>query len=146
MIEYSPLYHIALSIHGPRSVRRLMLLLTSFMDETGHSDDPNLHFAGMAGFVAPLTSWQILGAMWQEILNIFQLKEPFHMKDFAHFQGQFKGWSEHRRQLLFGALVNVILKSNSVPIGALVSLEDFRTLSGRQQEMFVDPYYPGFPI
>jgi hypothetical protein len=69
------------------------------MDETGHSDDPNVHFSGMAGFVAPMAAWESFGEAWQAILDEFYLKEPFHMKDFAHFQGQFKhGWKEDEQK------------------------------------------------
>ena len=30
-----------------------MINYVSYMDETGHADDSALHFAGMAGFIAP---------------------------------------------------------------------------------------------
>jgi hypothetical protein len=80
------------------------LKMTSFMDETGHSDDPNFHFAGMAGFIAPAELWYTVGQYWQTVLKMFSLKEPFHMKDFAHSQGQFKDWKgkEERRKSLYG--------------------------------------------
>ena len=54
MVCHGQLEHIALAVHSPKSKERFMLLFTSYADETGHSDDPNFHFVGMAGFVAPL--------------------------------------------------------------------------------------------
>lgn len=61
-----------------------MLSLTSYMDETGHADDPTLHFAGMAGFVATAGAWQVFEDRWNDLLNKASLHDPFHMKDFAH--------------------------------------------------------------
>lgn len=123
-----------------------MLLLTSYMDETGHSDDPRCHFAGMAGFVAPLENWQRLGEVWQDLLDILHLKEPFHAKDFFHSQGQFKDWkgNETARKLLLSSLIDVTLYAKLVPVGAIVSVEDFNGLSERQKTAFLDPYYVAF--
>jgi hypothetical protein len=120
--------------------------LTSYMDETGHSDDPNFHFAGMAGFVAPAEHWKAFGEYWQTVLDMFELKEPFHMKHFAHSQGQFKDWKgkEERRKSLYGALVSGIVAFQPIPVGVVVSIEAFRSLSERQQQMFLDPYYVAF--
>ncbi len=69
--------------------KRKRLDLMSYMDETGHSDDPNFHFA-------------------------------------------------------YGALVTGIVTSNPIPIGVIVSVKAFRTLSERQQSAFLDPYYVAF--
>jgi len=44
---------LAMPLHDPRSRKRIMVLIESYMDETGHSDDPEFRFAGMAGFAAP---------------------------------------------------------------------------------------------
>ena len=63
------LRHLAMAIHPWNSRVRLMLMLTSYMDETGHSDDPNFHFAGMAGFVAPMETWVQFGEVWQAVLD-----------------------------------------------------------------------------
>lgn len=50
--------------------------LTAYFDESGHSDDPALHFAGMAGFVAPLIAWEIIGKLWKRVTE----GEPFCLK------------------------------------------------------------------
>jgi hypothetical protein len=136
-----------MAIHPWNSKVRLMLMLTSYMDETGHSDDPNFHFAGMAGFIAPMATWEQFGPVWQGILDDFKLKEPFHMKEFAHFQGQFEhGWKEDelKRQKLFGQLVKAIVDAEPTPMGAIVSIEDFKSLTKCQQDSFDDPYFVAF--
>ena len=143
------LRHLAMAIHPWNSRVRLMLMLTSYMDETGHSDDPNFHFAGMAGFVAPMETWVQFGEVWQAVLDDaeFGLTEPFHMKDFAHFQGQFKdGWKEDepKRRRLFSKLIASIVDAKLIPMGAIVSIEDFRSLTKCQQDSFDDPYFIAF--
>jgi hypothetical protein len=45
-----------------------MLQLTAF--EAWHSEDPALHFVGMAGFVAPLKNWQDFEEKCQPTLEI----------------------------------------------------------------------------
>ena len=120
-----------------------LLALTGYFDETGHADDPVLHFAGMAGFVAPHGAWINFENQWSDTLKNALLTEPFHMKDYAHSLGQFKGWKgkEEKRKLFFGRLLEIIRETKAKPIGAAVSLRDFETLTPEQQTQFHDPYY-----
>lgn len=115
------------------------------MDESGHSASPTLHFAGMAGFVAPSDAWQKVGATWQDVLDIFHVK-TFHAKEFAHSAGEFKEWKgkETKRRLFYYGLVSTLAESGAVPVGGIVSLEDFRSLTEAQQSNFKDPYYIAF--
>lgn len=116
-----------------------MLMLTGYMDESGHSEDPALHFAGMAGFVAPLRSWQEFEKHWQPTLDSYGLKEPFHMKDFAHSVGEFRDWGkeESKRQELFGKLIATIRKTEAKPIGTIISIEAYNSLSEPQRSVFI---------
>jgi hypothetical protein len=116
------------------------------MDETGHSDDPALHFAGMAGFVAPFEKWLAFEKEWQPTLDYYNLREPFHMKDFAHSLGQFVDWKDkkERRKELFGKLVSIIRKTEAKPIGAIVSLEAYESLHEEQRKNFHSPYMFAF--
>jgi hypothetical protein len=128
-----------------------MLLLTAYMDETGHSEDKKLHFAGMAGFVAPFKRWECFALQWQKILDDAGLKEPFHMKEFAQFRGQFEiEWNgpenKQKREEFFGKLIATIQETKATPIGAIVSVEAFRSLTLCQQSAFKDPYYIGFQL
>jgi hypothetical protein len=119
------------------------LNLVSYMDETGHSDDPALDYVGMAGFVAPLGSWEVFDAGWKDLMHNAGLREAFHMKDFAHSQGQFREWRENEplRRALFSSAMKLIVETGATPIGALVSLSGFRSLTQTQQKSFLDPYY-----
>jgi hypothetical protein len=118
-------------------------MLTAYFDETGHAADPQLSFAGMAGFVAPSAAWTSFESQWKDTLKNAQLSEPFHMKDFAHSIGQFKSWkgNEDKRRLLLRRLIEIIRETNATPIGAAVSLRDFESLTEAQQSMYRGPYY-----
>jgi len=123
--------------------------LTSYMDEAGHCDDPTRHYVGMAGFVAPAVMWEDFDVAWKAILNDFGLKEPFHMKDFAHFHGQFEvGWkgdeNKAKRDKLFGALMAAIKETEATPVGAIISVEDFNGLTKCQRDSFRGPYFIAF--
>jgi hypothetical protein len=143
--KHGALRHLALAIHPANSKQKflLMLNLTSYTDETGHPDDPTLEYVGMAGFVAPFGAWEIFEAAWDDLLRNAGLAEPFHMKDFAHSQGQFKPWKgkEELRRAFIGRAVSIIVETRGTPVGAVVSMSSFRTLTEEQQSHFLDPYY-----
>jgi len=123
-----------------------MLNLTSYMDETGHSDDPTLEYVGMAGFVAPFGAWEVFETGWGDLLRNAGLHEAFHMKEFAHSQGQFTSWKgkEEDRRAFLGRALTLITATGGTPIGAIVSLSAFRSLTKLQQSSFLDPYYLAF--
>jgi hypothetical protein len=128
-----------------------MLNLTSYMDETGHSEDPALEYVGMAGFLAPYGVWEVFEERWLNAMSNAGFTEPFHMKEFAHSTGQFSRWrdSNYRveRELFLGRLIEIILETKAMPIGAIVSIYDFRTLTPRQQRKYMnDPYYTAFQV
>ena len=142
---------LALAIHPAKSKRKLLYMasvlnLTSYMDETGHPDDPNLEYVGMAGFVAPFGAWEVFESAWEDLMRNAGLSEPFHMKDFAHSVGQFKPWKgkEEIRRAFFGWAMNLIVETRATPIGAIVSLSGFRSLTESQRSSYLSPYYIGF--
>jgi hypothetical protein len=116
------------------------------MDETGHPDDPNLEYVEMAGFVAPLGAWEVFEHGWENLMRNAGLKEPFHMKDFAHSKNQFESWKdkEELRRAFIGRAVSLIVDTAATPIGAIISLSSFRSLTKAQQTSFLNPYYIAF--
>src|SRR5437588_12986997 len=91
---------LALSIHSAKSNQRFLFMvndlnLASYMDETGHPDDPNLEYVGMAGFVASAGAWEVFEDAWHDLMRNAHLSEPFHMKEYAHSEGQFKPWKRN---------------------------------------------------
>jgi hypothetical protein len=120
--------------------------LIAYFDETGHPDDPAREYVGMAGFVAPAAAWQIFEEGWNDLLRNAGLREPFSMKHLAHFKGQFKPWegNEKLRRLFIGSAVKLIVETGATPLGAVVSVSSFETLTTQQQSGFLSPYYIAF--
>jgi hypothetical protein len=119
-----------------------MLMLNTYLDETGHSKDELQKFVGMAGLIAPEAYWTYLEGEWKGILRFFNIPY-FHMKEFAHSEGVFKGWKgdEPRRRDLYGVLLKTITLAEARPIGSIVPMDIFRKLTKEQQGFFTDPYY-----
>jgi hypothetical protein len=118
-------------------------MLSAYFDETGHSQDDRQHFNGMAGVLAPADHWEVFEERWKQTLEEFKIPF-FHMKHFAHYKGSFNGWSEAKRQRLYGKLLRHMEAAYLLPLGVSIPMKDFRDFPGEQQKKFIDPYYLGF--
>lgn len=114
--------------------------LTAYFDETGHSRDPQVNFAGMAGLVASVDKWRAFESDWAVLLKENNIPS-LHMKEFAHYKGPFEGWDEVRRQRFLKQVVDIILATEGMPIGAVVDLRVYRQLEVRARERLLNPYY-----
>lgn len=114
-------------------------MLYGYLDETGHSSDETQQFNGMAGFLAQKRDWERVENKWKATLKMFGV-QYFHMKDFAHFRGFFVGWSEQKRQKLFGKLMTHLESINPIPIGVIFDMAAFRSLPPQKLERLAEPY------
>lgn len=123
-----------------------------YMDETGHSSDQKQRFNGMAGLIAPASHWRDLQRKWKETLDAFKISH-FHMTEFENSERArnstrskniFKNWSAIKKEKLYAKLLRIIETTHSFPVGSIISMDDFRSLSEKQRELFDDPYYLGF--
>ncbi len=124
---------------------KCMLMLSAFLDETGHSSDKAQRFNGMAGLMAPTKRLLRMERKWNRTLSRFRLPF-FHMKDFASFRGPYKGWTEQKRRDLYRRLLAHITGAQPFLVGSILAMEDFRSLTAKQQADFVDPYHIGFML
>jgi hypothetical protein len=120
-----------------------MVMLTGYMDETGHSKDEKQRFVGMAGLVAPAENWEAFEHKWNEVLSDFKIPH-FHMKDFANRKRHFEGWHELKRKKLLGKLMRIMASTHALPVGSITSMEDFRSLSEEDRQLAQDPYFFSF--
>ena len=125
--------------------------ITSYADETGHGDDPSQKHMGIAGLVAQSRAWEKFDSEWRQICSEEGVEMPFHMMDFAAFSKQFASleWKEEaKRRRLLGRFLNAIEQSEAIPIGVIVSLDDFNSLSKPQRVRLggpqANPYYRAF--
>ncbi len=117
-----------------------MTLLKGYMDETGHSKDERQRFVGVAGLVALVEDWEASERKWKETLSVFKIPY-FHMKDFANRRKHYENWSELKRKKLLGKLFRIIATTHPFPVGAIVSLDDYRSFSAEDRELMGDPYH-----
>ena len=120
-----------------------MLSLTAYFDESGHIKDPNPHFTGMSGFVAPSTIWKKVEERWSSVVCAppYSLKGPFHMREFVHGCGQFKGWDKSQKDSLYQSLIAILVEAELVPTGCIVSTSDFESLNSNQQTLLRSSYF-----
>jgi len=113
----------------------------SYADETGHSKDPQRTFFCLAGLVAREESWKAFDLEWRAACAEEGVTLPFHMKDLAAFQEQFQGWSEEQRRRLLGKLVAAIRGAGAVPVGSVVSVNDYNAFPPNLRTKLKDPYF-----
>lgn len=121
-------------------------MLIAYMDESGHCADPKCRFVGMGGLVAEESAWKQFSGEWSDALAKAGIKQAFHMKEFAHSFGPYRGWTEARRRELFGALVRAIVNTKAIATGCVVSLDDFNGAPPELQQFHKDPYHMAFQM
>jgi len=116
----------------------------SYVDESGHSKDPQRSYLCLAGLLAPEKAWKAFDTEWRAACAEAALTRPFHMKDLAAFKGEFEGWIEEQRQKLLKKLILTIQGARAIPIGSVVSVKDFNTFEPRLRDRLKDPYFMAF--
>ncbi len=120
-------------------------MLIAYIDESGHSRDPKSHFAGMGGLIADSADWETFTSEWSAALSDAGIEGgEFHMRQFAHSIGPFKGWVEEKRRELMARLVGIIVKVKAVPVGCVVSLDAYNAAPKALREFYKGPYYMAF--
>jgi uncharacterized protein DUF3800 len=142
---YSPILHLASAAFPPSDRHKCMLMLSAYMDETGHSADEQQRFNGMAGLMAPTKRLLRMQRKWDATMGRFHLPY-FHMKDFAASRGHYAGWGETKRRNLYGRLLAHINGAQPMFVGSIMQMSDYRSLTDQQRAEFGDPYYVGFMI
>ena len=120
-----------------------MLTLHAYFDETGHGNDANTKFLGIAGCLTSAETWNKVESKWSAALRLEGLTH-FHMREYAFSVGPFKDWKndEARRQKIYGALWEIILEAELIPMGGFVRLENYKQeLTGQEHHVFSDAYF-----
>jgi uncharacterized protein DUF3800 len=116
----------------------------SFVDEAGHTKDPNQSYLCLAGLLATEESWKRFDAEWRCACAAEGLKGPFHMKDLAARKREFIGWTEEKRQNHLNQLISAIYRARAIPIGSVVSVNGFNALPPHVKTGFKDPHFLAF--
>lgn len=142
LIEPSGIVRLSFLWHRPHPV---VLMLTAYLDDSGHKDDKSTPIFSVGGVVASIAAWRKFETEWGEVLRAFHVSQS-HMKDFAHRQGEFKGWLEETRRNFLSQLMGIMDSHVKFYVGAVLPIENFNNLSKQQREDLVDPYYACFQV
>jgi hypothetical protein len=125
-----------------------MLMLTAYMDETGHSAAKDQNFNGMAGLIASADDWITFEEKWKATLERKEYRlSYFHMREYisrsyGSSKNPFKNWSDAKCQKLLGKLLRLMEGVYPIPVGAVIHMPDYRGLTDEQREvMYGDPYF-----
>jgi hypothetical protein len=134
---------LSYALHPAACEKRYFLMLTAYMDESGHSVDPRCNFVGMGGLVATTEKWEAFSEAWKSALDEFIDGKPFHMKEYVCKPGigPYVGWHEDKRKAFLARLIEAIAISKARLIGCVVSNEGYNKLQPAQQNQFLDPYF-----
>jgi Protein of unknown function (DUF3800) len=116
----------------------------SFVDESGHSQDPRRNCLCLAGLITTEEAWRAFDPEWRAACDDEGLSKPFHMMHFAARKGEYEDWPEDRRRRLLGKLMAAIRKTRAVPIGSVVMLRGADALSQRIQKSYRDAHFIAF--
>ena len=114
-----------------------MLMLTSYMDETGHSRDEKSKFNGMAGLTCKVEEWELFERRWKRMLDRFKIPYIHMAESFA----MFGDWPEAKIKALSAAAWDAIKKIRPLPLGSIFPMDDLRLLEVKIHFYFDDPYF-----
>lgn len=122
-----------------------MLMLTAYLDETGHSADKNQKFVGMGGLIATSKNWELFEKKWKKVLRKYDVS-CLHMKDFAHSRKDFEKWKDNKpiRDRFLGELMEIIKEAGAFPFGCSIPLDSYRKHPKYLQNALKNPYYIAF--
>ena len=119
-------------------------MLRSFLDERGDVSDPNEKVIGVGGAISSLEQWEQLEAKWKNILEHFGVSS-LHMKQLAHFRGEYEGWTEEKRREFLSKLMTIAEEYTHGYLIALMLKDVWDTLNESQKSTIgADPYDPCF--
>jgi hypothetical protein len=114
-----------------------MAFVTAYLDESG-TDDKSTNTVVCAS-VAKNSSWLKLDSQWRAILRSRGIS-AFHASEFHNSRGEFKGWTEQRKEDLSKRLMTVIKKEISFFVAHSVVLSEFNKVAREFPILHLSPY------
>ena len=94
----------------------------------GYFDESEAHVGhrlfAVGGYIALDDDWPVIERAWQDALRMAGITR-FHMRDFAHFRGEFTGWSESQRRDLINAFAAIIRPDVLASVVGVIELEPY---------------------
>lgn len=126
------------------TIRRIMTGIVAYMDDSGtHLQSPAIV---LAGCVALTEDWEAFLPHWSGILAHFGVT-CHHNVDCVHRHGEYKGWSDQKRQDYFVNLVDAIGEVCWFVVGAGILRTDYDEVVPQEfRAAIVDPFFFPFQI
>jgi hypothetical protein len=111
----------------------------AYLDDSGKSNDPAEWVLGVGGGIASVEHWEMLESRWRVALGDEDLTE-FHGSKFS----MRKDWDDARRTAFGLRLAGILLECRITPIGGVIPLESYRSLTEDQQRDLKDAFFVCF--
>jgi hypothetical protein len=111
--------------------------MIAFFDESGSGESD---YVALAACVGQPRHWSEFQRCWHEALR--RHGAPYlHMREFAHFRGAYKGWSEPQRKALLSDLLDCLDSFPIAIVAACMKVSDYTCLPEPVQEAYRGPIY-----
>ena len=125
-------------VPSPARLRRLVLALAVYIDDSG-KDDPPVFV--LAGFIAEAEAWAAFTDEWDEELTRYPKIKYFKMKEAHALNGQFEGVSSLARDHKVGRLASLCSKHLSGELACVVRHLDYAAqFANKYAPRMDDPY------
>ncbi len=98
-------------------------MLSAYFDESGSHGDSRVFV--LSGLVTPAHQWERFSGEWMKALSNEGITD-FHMVDFSHSIGQFKGWEAERSKMFITRLIDIICRRVSFRLWTVIVVNDYR--------------------
>ena len=110
---------------GFRPGPHYVAMLQAYFDESGHPADSPV--VSVATVVATREGWCAFEEQWADVLKRYQVS-GLHMKEYAHCQGEFRGWDEETRKQFIQELLPILKEHVELGFGCSLSMEDWNAV------------------
>ncbi len=122
-----PIWALVSGFPGERRRRRLMLMLQAYIDDSFGSSPIHV----LAGFLGRADQGAEFSRRWNECLEIHPPITFFKMNEAMACQGQFRGWSEERRDQWVSELIRIARESAICSVSSMVRRDERNAIFGR---------------
>ncbi len=113
-------------------------MLQAYLDESGTK---HTEIVTIGGFVSSALRWRRFDKEWSQILKTMSV-QYFHMREYAHYRGQFQGWSDARREIIMTKLIPIIRRHVIFKVAVSIDMRAYNRLFPKKlKEAFGDSYY-----
>ena len=139
---YSHLEYLAYAVWLNHETRqRHMTMFTAYFDASGSPSGTSVLF--VSGFVASMEKWLRFETEWAALLDEFDIKGYFHMREFAPGVGQYASWKNDlaKRIAFLSEAIRIIKRRTNKSFSSGVIIGDLNKV----KRQYILPGFMNFP-